>query len=67
MRQFRKFGLAMAVAASLLQFSVIPAVFAESLAAVTPQRGVEPEVEPYFIIPAEEPELSPEAIEHLLQ
>ena len=67
MRRFRKFSLTIAVAASLLQFSVIPAVFAWSLPAVTAQPGIGPEVESYFIHPGEEPELRPGAIEHLLQ
>jgi phospholipase C len=55
------------VVASLLQFAVIPAVFAWSLPAVTAQPSIGPEVEPYFIHPAEEPELPPGAIERLLQ
>jgi hypothetical protein len=55
------------VVAPLLQFAVIPAVFAWSLPAVTAQPSIGPEVEPYFIHPAEEPELPPGAIERLLQ
>jgi phospholipase C len=67
MRRFRKFSLTLAVAASLLQFSVNSAIYAWSSPAVTAQPGVGPEVEPYFIHPAEEPQLPQEVIEHLLQ
>ena len=72
MRRFRKSILALAVAVSLLQWSVIPAAFAETLAcgqaidpeqvipSVTAQPDVGPDIRRYFNDPATDPELSTE-------
>jgi phospholipase C len=82
MKRFRKSSLALTVAASLLQFPVIPAVFAGTLptdkpsyyqdtwqkhAAVTAQPDVGPEVARYFQDPAKEPELPSRMLVKLLQ
>ncbi len=78
MRRFRQFSLALAVAVSLLRWSVIPAAFAETLSAdtlsskqaipsVTAQPDVEPDIRPYFNNPATDPELSQSAMVKLLQ
>ncbi|MGO9114478.1 MAG: phospholipase C [Thermoguttaceae bacterium] len=72
MRRLRKSGLALAVAASLLQFSVIPAAFAGKLATSTPapvtaQPDVGPAIEKYFNNPATDPELSQTRMVKLLK
>ncbi len=78
MRRLRKSILALAVAVSLLQWSVIPAAFAESLAAnkpsigqvipsVTAQPDPGPDIRRYFIDPATERQLSKSAITQLLR
>jgi phospholipase C len=78
MRGFRKSNLALAVAVSLLQWSIIPAAFAETLAtdapssqqaipSVTAQPGVGPDIRPYFNNPAKDPELPPSEMVKLLQ
>ena len=78
MRRLRKSILALAVAISLLQWSVIPAALAETLAAnqlpigqvipsVTAQPDAGPDIRRYFIDPAREPQLSKNAITQLLR
>ncbi len=65
MRRFRKSSLALAVAGSLLHWSVIPAAFAGAL--VTAQPNVGPDIRPYFNNPATDPELSQSEMVKLLQ
>ncbi len=80
MRRFSNSGLALAVAASLLQFSLIPAAFAGTLPADTPSRDdwqkratvtaqpdVRPDVARYFNDPDKDPVLSRQAIVKMLQ
>ena len=82
MRLFRKSSLALAVAASLLQFSLIPSAFAQTSPqdksssshdkmqkhpAVTAQPDVGPDVARYFNDPDKDPELSQEAIVKMLR
>ncbi len=80
MRRFGKSSLSLAVAASLLQFSLISAALAGTLpantpsgdrwqkrAAVTAQPDVGPDVAQYFNDPDKDPELSREAIVKMLQ
>ncbi len=78
MRRFRQFSLALAVAVSLLRWSVIPVAFAGTLAtdtlssqqaipSVTAQPDVGPDIRPYFNNPATDPELSQSAMVKLLQ
>jgi len=82
MRLFRKSSLALAVAASLLQFSFILSAFAQTLPqdkssschdkmqkhpAVTAQPDVGPDVARYFNDPDKDPELSQEAIVKMLR
>ncbi len=77
-RQLRKSILALAAAVSLLQWSVVPAALAETLAAnqlpigqviasVTAQPDAGPDIRRYFIDPAREPQLSKSAITQLLR
>ena len=76
--KLRKSILALAVAVSLLQWSVIPAALAETLAAnqlpigqvipsVTAQPDPGPDIRRYFIDPARERQLSKSAITQLLR
>jgi phospholipase C len=78
MRLLRKSILALAAAVSFIQWSVIPAAFAETLAAsnpsigqvipsVTAQPDPGPDIQPYFIDPARELQLSKSAITQLLR
>ncbi|MGA2227051.1 MAG: alkaline phosphatase family protein [Syntrophobacteraceae bacterium] len=78
MRRFRKSSLVLAVAVSLLQWSVISPAFAETLAAdrpssqqyippVTAQPDVGPGIRRYFNDPAWGPQLSKSAITQLLR
>ena len=82
MRRFGNSSLALAVAASLLQFSLIPAALAGTLPkdkpssrhdkmqkhpAVTAQPDVRPDVARYFNDPDKDPELSREAIVKMLK
>ncbi|MGO9314919.1 MAG: alkaline phosphatase family protein [Syntrophobacteraceae bacterium] len=80
MRRFRKCSLVLAMAASLLQWSVIPSAFAGTLAAdkpsrqqyipspsVTAQPDVGPDIRRYFNDPARGPQLSKSAITQLLR